>query len=196
MNRPGRACDNRWAALDRIVIVAGHAIYLGSGDGGAQDVTAESSWALEPYQRGHVSTFLAHIETGVRVAAADNRTLLVFSGGDSRAQAGPMNEAESYWRIAQTRDWFGHADDVRWRVVTEHAAISDAHHRGVDEHETPALLRDASGGVAHPAPPVHVPGHRPAGRLRAQRRRGGRVGERGAALLGRPLRMSSLAAHR
>ncbi|KAK4535256.1 hypothetical protein CDCA_CDCA04G1281 [Cyanidium caldarium] len=122
MNRPGRACDNRWAALDRIVIVAGHAIYLGSGDGGAQDVTAESSWALEPYQRGHVSTFLAHIETGVRVAAADNRTLLVFSGGDSRAQAGPMNEAESYWRIAQARDWFGHADDVRWRVVTEEFA--------------------------------------------------------------------------
>jgi hypothetical protein len=79
-----------------------------------QAADVQSSWYLEPYQRvpGQVDSFLEHIRGGVLQAAADPRALLLFSGGETRASAGPISEAASYWMVAQGQQWFGACIDM------------------------------------------------------------------------------------
>jgi hypothetical protein len=98
------------------VIVAGHAICTDPAD-----PYAESNWILLPFQRNEVSCYIGHIEAGVRAAAADPASLLVFSGGYSRPEAGPLAEATSYFWIADRLGWFGHPE-VRSRAITEEFA--------------------------------------------------------------------------
>jgi hypothetical protein len=64
---------------------------------------------LESYQKhpGQAATFLAHIREGVEIAARDENALLLFSGRETRTDAGPRSEAQSYWAIAESKDWFG-----------------------------------------------------------------------------------------
>ena len=120
---------DEWSAVRNVIIVAGHAVFT------AADHTAlksEDSWFLETFQHGQcaahtlgpgaalgghlmqpprslrrLSTMLAHIERGVRLAAADNASLLLFSGGQTRLAAGPRSEASSYWEAADASGWFG-----------------------------------------------------------------------------------------
>ncbi|MFN0105499.1 MAG: hypothetical protein ACKV2U_25855 [Bryobacteraceae bacterium] len=98
------------------VIVAGHAICTD-----VRDPWTESNWILLPFQRREVPFYIGHIEAGVRAAAADPRALLVFTGGYSRAEAGPRGEAQSYFWIADRLNWFGHPE-VRTRAITEEFA--------------------------------------------------------------------------
>ena len=70
---------------------------------------------------GQARTFVDHIRTGVEAAAADPLSLLLFSGGDTRAEAGPRSEAGSYWGVADAAEWYGHAE-VRTRALTEDGA--------------------------------------------------------------------------
>jgi len=43
----------------------------------------------------------------VGIAARDEGALLLFSGGETRRDAGPRSEAQSYWAIAESKGWFG-----------------------------------------------------------------------------------------
>ena len=52
----------------------------------------EEDWYLVDYQRGQLKGFLDHIKEGVRLAAADPASLLIFSGGATRDDAGPRTE--------------------------------------------------------------------------------------------------------
>ena len=54
----------------------------------------------------------------VQAAAEDDSAVLLFSGGYTRADAGQMSEAGSYWQVADALDWFGH-DDVKLKTVLE-----------------------------------------------------------------------------
>lgn len=98
------------------VIVAGHAV-LRRFSGVGKD----SAWHLFDFQRGEPPLYIGHIQRGVEVAAADPEALLIFSGGQSRAAAGPLSEGFSYWWIAEHKNWFG-APAVRVRAVTEEFA--------------------------------------------------------------------------
>ena len=109
-----------WADATHLIMVAGHAV-LTAPSRAADDVRREASWYLEPFQRGQLQTMLAHIRRGVELAAADNASLLVFSGGETRPTAGPRSEALSYWEAADALGWFG-AAGVRERSVLEVAA--------------------------------------------------------------------------
>ena len=93
-------------ALRNLVMVAGHSIYTSPSCG---KTDREDSWFLEPYQNhpGQAATFLAHIKEGVEIAARDQGALLLFSGGETRKDAGPRSEAQSYWAIAESKGWFG-----------------------------------------------------------------------------------------
>jgi hypothetical protein len=92
--------------LRNLVMVAGHSIYTSSSCG---KTDREDSWFLEPYQKhpGQAATFLAHIKEGVDIASRDEGALLLFSGGETRKDAGPRSEAQSYWAIAESKGWFG-----------------------------------------------------------------------------------------
>ncbi|XP_020595303.1 uncharacterized protein LOC110035412, partial [Phalaenopsis equestris] len=91
--------------LHNLVMVAGHSIYISRSCG---KFDREDSWFLEPYQRnpGQASTFVAHIKEGVEIAAQDESALLLFSGGETRKDAGPRGEAQSYWGVAEAEGWF------------------------------------------------------------------------------------------
>ncbi|XP_042481337.1 uncharacterized protein C57A10.07 [Macadamia integrifolia] len=110
-----------FAKLRNLVMVAGHSVYTSSSCG---KVDQEDSWFLESYQKqpGQAATFLAHIEEGVETAAKDEGAMLLFSGGETRKDAGPRSEAQSYWAVAESKGWFGKQDDVRWRALTEEHA--------------------------------------------------------------------------
>lgn len=98
------------------IIVAGHAV-LRHFD----DPRLERNWVLLDFQRAEVACYAGHIERGVELAAANPQALLIFSGGQSRLEAGPVSEAFSYYWIAQYYGWFGHPE-VAARTVTEEFA--------------------------------------------------------------------------
>lgn len=107
--------------LKNLVMVAGHSIYTSSSCG---KVDKENSWFLEPYQQhpGQAASFVAHIQEGVEIVAKDDKALLLFSGGETRRDAGPRSEAQSYWTVAESKGWFGNEESVRWRAMTEEHA--------------------------------------------------------------------------
>ena len=84
------------------VIVAGHAVIVRD-----KNLTADSSWHLLDFQRGEPPFYIGHVRAAVEAAAADPDSLLFFSGGPTRREAGPRSEAESYYRIAMHYAWFG-----------------------------------------------------------------------------------------
>lgn len=89
-----------FAKLKNLVMVAGHSVYTSSN---CEKVEKEDSWFLEPYQRnpGQAATFVTHIQEGIEIAARDDGALLLFSGGETRKDAGPRSEAQSYWTVAE-----------------------------------------------------------------------------------------------
>ncbi|XP_077249833.1 uncharacterized protein C57A10.07 [Tasmannia lanceolata] len=110
-----------FANLRNLVMVAGHSVYTSSSCG---KVDQEDSWLLETYQKhqGQASTFLTHIKVGIETAAEDESALLLFSGGETRKDAGPRSEAQSYWAVAESKAWFGKKEGIRWRALTEEHA--------------------------------------------------------------------------
>lgn len=96
-----------------LILVAGHAI--------VRDLTnleSDESWFLLDFQKGEPPKYLGHIESAVRLAAADPSALLIFSGGATRLEAGPRTEALSYWLAADQLHWFGHPE-LRSRAYLE-----------------------------------------------------------------------------
>lgn len=70
--------DPRMEKLDHMVMVPGHAIWIGHDPTRVED---DEDWVLEPMQKGgSVRTFIRHLEEGVRVMKEDPGALLVFSG--------------------------------------------------------------------------------------------------------------------
>jgi hypothetical protein len=65
---------------------------------------------------------VSHIQRGVQIAARDQNALLVFSGGQTRSNAGPRSEGLSYWLVGEHFQWWGKATDVRERAVVEEFA--------------------------------------------------------------------------
>lgn len=91
-----------------LIIVAGHSVLIsGNVENSAHD---ESVWYLLDYQRnrGLPQAIVSHIQAGIRLALNDEKSLLVFSGGETRAQTGPETEGGSYFRVADALDlWDG-----------------------------------------------------------------------------------------
>ncbi|CAI7888254.1 unnamed protein product [Closterium sp. NIES-54] len=109
-----------FAPLTNLILVAGHSVYTSPS---CAPLDADPSWHLEPYQlnSGAASSFVEHIRLGVSAAAEDSSALLLFSGGETRRDAGPRSEAQSYWNAAEKLSWFGHTE-VRGRALTEEYA--------------------------------------------------------------------------
>ncbi len=68
---------------------------------------------------GEAQSFIDHIRLGVQEAAKDPAALLLFSGGQTRSEAGPRSEGMSYWVVAEAAKWFNVSADVRARAYTE-----------------------------------------------------------------------------
>ena len=85
-----------------------------------------SNWYLEAHQQKSpqylMDSILRHVEEGSHIAATDPTSLLVFSGGQTRKSAGKISEAESYVKVGQANDWFGHGATIRHRIAKEEFA--------------------------------------------------------------------------
>lgn len=96
--------------LDHLVLVAGHAVLDPHSESLDSADRREGVWHLLDYQRNQdmPKVLVSHIQSGVRAAAADPKALLVFSGGQTRPEAGPHDEGGSYYRVAEHYGWWGH----------------------------------------------------------------------------------------
>lgn len=99
-----QARDDR--AIDHLVVVAGHAPFRREIRRAPDDPSRDDPWVLQDFQRGEPRAYLEHIRAGVD-AAQSPRTLLVFSGGRTRREAGPWSEGETYLSIARSQGWVG-----------------------------------------------------------------------------------------
>lgn len=115
----------------------------------AQDMAREENWILEPFQKGQVATFMRHIKTGLDLAANHTQALLIFSGGQTRARAGPRTEALSYYQVAEK--------GLRWNAHPEISmrAMSEEYARDSFENVLFSLCRFRQVTGAYPAH-VHV----------------------------------------
>jgi hypothetical protein len=103
----------------RAIIVAGHAVLVRF-----ENLTADSSWALLDFQKGEPPLYIGHVRAAVELAAADPDALLVFSGGPTRVDAGPLPEAYSYYYAAQHHHWFGTPAVARRAILEDFARDS------------------------------------------------------------------------
>jgi len=111
---------NEVSRATNLIIVAGHSVTVSGHlhDAGID----EKDWYLLDYQKGHglPQAIIAHIRRGIVEASKDAHSLLLFSGGETRADAGPENEGSSYFRVADAMNlWEG---DSRSRTTTEEFA--------------------------------------------------------------------------
>ncbi len=111
--------DNmNWKELKNLILVAGHAVYVAEN---FDDPISDDSWFLQSFQRGEPPFYVEHIRSSVELAAADPYSLLVFSGGQTRVEAGPRSEAQSYWMTANHFLWWGRTS-IELRATTEEFA--------------------------------------------------------------------------
>lgn len=119
---------NETSRAKHLIMVAGHSVTI---SGHLQDAGEdETDWFLLDYQKGKglPQAILAHIREGIKRAALDHESILVFSGGETRSLAGPINEGSSYFRVADAMNlWTEDIDtaeaDVRSRTVSEEFAV-------------------------------------------------------------------------
>lgn len=101
--------------ITHLILIACHAVYLGR----TQDETLlDQSWCLQTFQFGEPVFYIEHIEAGISLAAQNPDSLLIFAGGQTRREAGPLSEAQSYWLLAEQSGWWERTE-VRDRATTE-----------------------------------------------------------------------------
>jgi len=107
-------------SADHLIMVAGHSVIV---SGHLQDAGIdEKDWFLLDYQKGRglPQAIIAHIKEGIRLAASDKKSLLIFSGGETRPATGPINEGSSYFHVADAMHLW--ESDVRARTTAEEFA--------------------------------------------------------------------------
>ncbi len=105
-----------------MIIVAGHSVTVsGHLEDAGED---ESDWFLLDYQKGQglPEAIKGHIQAGIDEANRDPESLLVFSGGETRAITGPLTEGSSYFHVADAMKMWPAGGTVRARTVTEEFA--------------------------------------------------------------------------
>jgi len=84
--------------LNHLILITGHGVFTG-GD----TLTADSSWHIQPFQKGEPPYFLEHIRIGIELASRDPSGAIVFSGGQTKQV--PISEGQSYYEAAKRMNW-------------------------------------------------------------------------------------------
>ena len=115
--------------ITNLIVVACHAVLSDSGDHVLTADKEDSSWYLLDYQLNQdlPSAFFRHVQKGIEEVVEDPHALLVFSGGQTRMQAGPVSEASSYYHVAKSFNWFDLSEqslnDIESRIALEEFAM-------------------------------------------------------------------------
>ncbi|KAK1827871.1 FolC bifunctional protein [Podospora conica] len=120
-----RQAINTMSPPNHLIIVTGHAIWLGGPKNGHD----EAEWLIEPYKKGETPTFIQHIKAGIQALAADDDAVLVFSGAPTRKET-PLSEARSYHNLALANAYFDLLPPARAaapRILLEERALDSYH---------------------------------------------------------------------
>jgi hypothetical protein len=112
--------DNLASQATELILVAGHSVLV---SGHLEDADRdEHDWFLLEYQRnkGLPTAIVKHIQAGLQAAADAPQSLLLFSGGETRAITGPETEGASYYRVVDAMQLW--PPMVRARTITEEFA--------------------------------------------------------------------------
>ena len=81
--------------MTELIVVAGHAVFIGHNFEAAAEPTDTADWTLLPYQMRQLPAFIDHVRRGVALAQQRPNSLLLFSGGETRGAAGPRSHTRS-----------------------------------------------------------------------------------------------------
>lgn len=101
--------------MAHLILVACHAVYIADN---FNHPLGDSSWSLQSFQTGEPPFYVEHIQRGVELAQSDPNSLLIFAGGQTRLEAGPRSEGQSYWLLANHFGWWSDSE-VKSRATTE-----------------------------------------------------------------------------
>lgn len=90
----------------QLIVVAGHAAFKAKIDQVPSDYTRDDAWVLQSFQKGEPVSYVAHLRRGVELARENPMSLVIFSGGRSRLEAGLWSEARTYRAIAEAEGWW------------------------------------------------------------------------------------------
>lgn len=99
-----------------LIIVAGHAAFKDTVKLVPVNPRLDEYWVLQSFQSGEPPYYMEHIYKGVQLLKSSPDSLLMFSGGYTRLEAGHWSEASTYAAIA--KDIYG----VQDRIVLEEYA--------------------------------------------------------------------------
>jgi hypothetical protein len=105
--------NKRFADLKDLVVVLGHATYIG---GNASEALVDSKWL--GLQNCTAATLNEHADRGVQIANEMKSSLLVFSGGTLGEITGPRPLGLGLWVLEDQKNWLGF-NGVRDRAVPE-----------------------------------------------------------------------------
>ena len=105
--------------IEYLIVVAGHAVMKLNQMKIAD--TSDAGWYLLSYQQnqGFPAIISSHIKKGVELASSNAKSMLIFSGGQTRRDVGPTSEAASYYYLASEKKWI---DKMTERVYLEEYA--------------------------------------------------------------------------
>lgn len=108
--------------FDRLIVVACHAVLRVSEMADAK--TSDHAWYLLDYQKnvGFPRVISRHIQKGLDELAEDSNSLLIFSGGETRGDVGPLSEAASYYYAAEGMHHGGMSSQIKHRIFLEEYA--------------------------------------------------------------------------
>mmetsp|Transcript_23578 Transcript_23578/g.23772 ORF Transcript_23578/g.23772 Transcript_23578/m.23772 type:complete len:345 (+) Transcript_23578:206-1240(+) len=110
--------------FDHCIIVPGHAAMRISKQHDAS--YDENAWYLLPYQigMGFPSIITSHIRKALDILQQDKKSLLIFSGGQTRHDVGPFSEAASYYFLATGQNWIQEHQNIDRVYLEEYARDS------------------------------------------------------------------------
>lgn len=109
--------------LDKLIVVAGHAAFRADVLSIPKNPIEDSYWVLQDFQKGEPPYYVEHIRKGLELLQLSKQSLLLFSGGHTRKEAGHWSEAASYRKIAEVNDyWASDPEEVGQRIDVEEYA--------------------------------------------------------------------------
>eukprot|EP00173_Palmaria_palmata_P005386 Plantae.Rhodophyta-Palmaria_palmata.ctg9455.p1 GENE.Plantae.Rhodophyta-Palmaria_palmata.ctg9455~~Plantae.Rhodophyta-Palmaria_palmata.ctg9455.p1 ORF type:complete len:252 (+),score=19.08 Plantae.Rhodophyta-Palmaria_palmata.ctg9455:30-785(+) len=112
--------EARGSSYNHAIILAGHAVFKRGPFCPPESVASDVNWTLLSFQRDEPKVYLDQIRFAIHAAESDKRALLIFSGGRTRRDAGPISEARGYYNAALSLGLLER--DISARVILEEYA--------------------------------------------------------------------------